>query len=103
MERIEKLKSFLQESPGDSFLKHALALEYIKAGNDEEAQQLLESLLHNNPAYVGSYYHLGQLLERKKMDQQALQCYKTGMEQAKKAGEQRTYNELKSACDELEM
>ena len=32
MEKIEKLKSFLNNSPEDPFLKHALALEYIKTG-----------------------------------------------------------------------
>ena len=34
MERIEKLKEFLRASPADSFLQHALALEYIKTGDD---------------------------------------------------------------------
>ena len=44
MEKIEKLKSFLINSPGDSFLKHALALEYIKLGDEAEARKLfLES------------------------------------------------------------
>jgi hypothetical protein len=32
MDRIEKLKTFLMSSPADSFLQHALALEYIKMG-----------------------------------------------------------------------
>ena len=34
MEKIEKLKSLLRDSPDDPFLKHALALEYIKMGNE---------------------------------------------------------------------
>ena len=37
MNRIEKLMEFMKEKPGDSFVKHALALEYIKLGNDVEA------------------------------------------------------------------
>jgi hypothetical protein len=32
MDRIGKLKTFLMSSPGDSFLQHALALEYVKMG-----------------------------------------------------------------------
>jgi len=36
MNRIEKLIEFLQASPQDNFLKHALALEYIKAGEYEK-------------------------------------------------------------------
>ncbi|MGB5027877.1 MAG: tetratricopeptide repeat protein, partial [Chitinophagaceae bacterium] len=64
MDRIEKLKEFLKASPTDSFLQHALALEYIKLGNDEEARRLFEELLNREPGYVGSYYHLAKLLER---------------------------------------
>ncbi len=29
-----------------------------------EARKLFEELLNREPAYVGSYYHLGKLLER---------------------------------------
>ncbi len=42
MERIEKLKEYLKTNDKDSFLQHALALEYIKIGNDEEAKNLLQ-------------------------------------------------------------
>ena len=64
MDRIEKLKEFLQANPADSFLQHALALEYIKLGDDEAARKLFEELLNREPGYIGSYYHLGKLLER---------------------------------------
>lgn len=30
MERTETLKSYLEKMPNDSFLKHALGLEYLK-------------------------------------------------------------------------
>ena len=33
MERIRKIKEMLAGNPMDSFLCHALALEYIKLGN----------------------------------------------------------------------
>ena len=64
MEKIEKLKSFLINSPGDSFLKHALALEYIKLGDEVEARKLFLEILGRDPSYIGSYYHLARLLER---------------------------------------
>ena len=54
MERIEKLKEFLQANPTDSFLQHALALEYIKKGNDEDARRLFEEILNREPGCVGS-------------------------------------------------
>ena len=39
MNRIEKLLEYLQATPNDNFLRHALALEYIKVGNDNDADR----------------------------------------------------------------
>jgi len=101
MERIKKLKEFLQASPGDSFIQHALALEYIKQGDDETARQLFEELLNREPTYVGSYYHLGKLFERNNDTNAAIKWYEKGMEEAKKAGENHAYGELRGAYEEL--
>ncbi len=101
MERIQKIKDFLQRSPEDSFLQHALALEYIKVGDDTTAKNLFELILKREPAYVGSYYHLAKLLERNGLAEEAIRVYEKGMEEAKKTGDQHAYNELKSAYEEL--
>ncbi len=101
MDRIEKLKDFLQSSPRDSFLQHALALEYIKLGDDEKARALFEEILNREPAYVGSYYHPAKLLERNHQKEQAIGVYERGMEQARKMGDNHSYSELRSAYDEL--
>ncbi len=101
MDRIEKLKEFLQKDPADSFVQHALALEYIKAGNDAEAQNLFEDILQREPGYVGSYYHLAKLFERNGNVDAAIKWYEKGMEQAKLKGEDKTYGELRSAYEEL--
>jgi len=101
VDRIEKLKDFLQESPRDSFVQHALALEYIKAGDDSTAQKLFEEILQREPEYIGSYYHLAKLFERHGNIEMAIKWYEKGMGEAKKAGESRTYNELRSAYEEL--
>lgn len=101
MERIEKLKDLLLKEPEDAFLQHALALEYIKEGNDAEARKLFENILTNNDHYVGSYYHLAKLLERNDENDSAKQWYELGMLKAKEAGDQHAYNELRSAYEEL--
>jgi len=101
MDRIEKLKEFLKASPTDSFLQHALALEYIKLGNDEEARRLFEELLNREPGYVGSYYHLAKLLERNDHTEEAINIYEKGMEEAKKAGDNHAFGELRGAYEEL--
>lgn len=101
MERIEKLKEFLKENPNDNFLQHALALEYIKLGNDDEAKKIFEKILEHDPAYIGSYYHLGKLLERNGDEPGAIKVYEKGMEEANKAGENHAYGELRGAYEML--
>lgn len=101
MDRIARLKEFLAASPEDSFLHHALALEYIGLGDDETAKGIFETLLARDPGYTGSYYHLGKLLERLGQNEAAIQCYEKGMEKCKAAGEQHNYNELQGALEEL--
>ena len=102
MNRIEKLKEFLQASPNDSFLNHALALEYVKIGDDAAARSLFEIILEREPGYTGSYYHLGKLLERNGNAADAITIYKKGMEQTKKADDKHAYSELHAALEELE-
>lgn len=102
MDRIQKLKEYLKASGKDSFLQHALALEYIKSGNDDEAEKLFNEILNREPAYLGSYYHLGKLLERTGDPKKAMGVYEKGMEVAKAAGDVHTYNELQSAYEDAE-
>jgi Tfp pilus assembly protein PilF len=102
MSRIEKLLEYMQTADKDSFLQHALALEYIKIGEDEKARNLFNELLLREPTYVGSYYHLGKLLERIGDFDKAIRIYKRGMEEAKKAGDNHAYNELMAALEDIE-
>jgi Tfp pilus assembly protein PilF len=102
MSRIDKLLEYMKASDKDSFLQHALALEYIKIGNDEEARRLFNEILLREPTYVGSYYHLGKLLERVADFDKAIRIYKRGMEEAKKAADMHSYNELMGALEDLE-
>ena len=102
MNKIDQLKQFLKVTPNDSFLQHALALELIKLGNDEDAKLLFDNVLLNEPAYVGSYYHLGKLLERIDNFPAALKMYELGMRQAKLAKDNHSYNELQGALEDLE-
>jgi Tfp pilus assembly protein PilF len=101
MGRIEKLLEFMKTSDKDSFLQHALALEYVKVGNDAEARKLFNEILLREPSYIGSYYHLGKLLERVGDKDKAIRIYERGMLESKKAGDNHTYNELQGAYEDL--
>ena len=101
MDRVAKLKEFLTINPNDSFVQHALALEYVKLNDDEEARKLFESILNRDENYIGSYYHLARLLERIDRKDEAKKWYEKGMIKAREAGDQHTYNELLAAYEDL--
>ena len=101
MERIEKLLEFLKGAPNDSFLQHALALEYVKQGDYTRAIDLFRTVLARDPNYIGSYYHLGAALEAAGNRQEALAVYQTGMEKSLGAGDRHAWNELQNAWEEL--
>lgn len=101
MDRIAQILTFLQTTPKDNFLRHALALEYIKAGNETEARRLFEAVLTDSPDYVGSYYHLAKLYERHNLLNEAIECYEKGMAAAQQTGDRHAYNELQTALDDL--
>ncbi|MCW3088016.1 MAG: tetratricopeptide repeat protein [Sediminibacterium sp.] len=101
MDRIEKIQEFLASNPTDNFLRHALALEYSKLGEDARARELFEAILTGSPDYVGSYYHLAKLLEKMEEQALAIEWYEKGMAAAKKAGDNHAYNELQAAYEDL--
>ena len=101
MDRIAKIREYLKDSPNDNFLLHALALELIKAGDDAQARSIFEQILTASPSYIGSYYHLGKLLERTGETQAAIDWYEKGMAAAKLANDKHAYSELQSAYEDL--
>jgi len=101
MDRLQRLREMLAQQPTDSFLNHAMALEEIKLGNEAAARVLFESILQRDPQYIGSYYHLGKLLERQGDETAAIEVFERGMEVAKKLGDQHALNELRGAYDNL--
>jgi len=101
MDRIEKLNEFLKQQPGDAFLQHALAMEWLGLGETMKARELFELNVKNHPDYVGSYYQLGQLLEKAGNEDAALDTYQQGMVAAENAGDKRSLGELRSAFEEL--
>jgi Tfp pilus assembly protein PilF len=101
MERISRIQAFLKDNPKDNFLRHALALEHVKLGEDARARELFEAVLSDSPEYVGSYYHLAKLLEKMEERELAISWYEKGMAAAKNAGDMHSYNELQAAYEDL--
>lgn len=95
--RLDQLLSLLNESPSDSFLLFAIAKEYEKSGDDDRALTYYLRLENADADYVGLYYHLGKLYERRGAYQTAFEKYSRGIEAARKAGDRHAEGELATA------
>ena len=91
----------LSESPDDTFLLFALALEYVSLENDTEAAKYFEKVISFDKNYDAVYLHYGKLYERANDDETAIKFYKEGMN-ITQGKNQKNYNELKAALAELE-
>jgi Tfp pilus assembly protein PilF len=101
MNRIEILKGFLQENADDSFSRYALALEYVKLGQNDDAVREFESVQKKDPDYVATYFQLGQLYQKIGQTHEAEKTFRSGITVAAKIGDDHTRGELEGALEAL--
>ena len=99
--RLEALKSMVAQSPGDSFLRYGLAMEYRNSGDLESAMGEFQTLMNAAPDYTATYFHAGQTLERMGKLEEARQVYQTGIEVTGRKGDQHARGELQGALELL--
>ncbi|MCW8312974.1 tetratricopeptide repeat protein [Sphingobacterium thalpophilum] len=99
--RLDQLNEFLKETPEDPFLKYAIAAEYLKLNDEQEARRRFEQLIDSNPDYVGTYYHLAKLYEKLGQPDSAISTYKKGIEIARKSRNFHALGELQGALSFL--
>lgn len=100
-QRLQILQEMHAKSPDDSFTLFAIAKEYEGLGQADQALAFYLMLRDKDPDYVGLYYHLGKLYEKTVQPELALQAYRSGMEVAKKQGDNHAWSELNAAKMEL--
>jgi tetratricopeptide (TPR) repeat protein len=100
--RIEILKRYLEEDPSDSFLRYALALEFIALNKSQQAYDQLKKLLDDDPDYLPGYYMAGKTAESCNDLTEAIQWYTKGIELARVQKDMHTLSELQSAKDAIE-
>jgi Tfp pilus assembly protein PilF len=99
MNRVEILKGFLEENSQDSFSRYALALEYVKLGQNDDAVREFETVKTNDPDYVATYFQLGQLYQKLGKSHEAEKTFRTGITVAAKIGDEHTRSELEGALE----
>ena len=101
--RRERLEQLIVENPNDTFALFALAKEYEKAEELEDAAQLFEKLLVVDSKYIGAYYHLAKVYEQLDEVKKALNIYENGIIIAQQLNDTHTLSELKNAKMNLEI
>jgi tetratricopeptide (TPR) repeat protein len=99
--RLEILKSMVEQKPEDSFSRYGLAMEYANTGSLEAAVEQFEALLRYNPNYSAGYFHGGQTLEKLGRIDAAREIYRRGIEVTGTTGDEHTRGELIAALRNL--
>ncbi len=97
IDRIPTLLGFLADDPDDAFTRFALAQEYAKRGEAEQALGHYQTLVREQPDYVGTYYHLGKLLEAVDQKDAAERVYRSGIAVAERLRDAHSRAELNDA------
>ncbi|KIA89498.1 hypothetical protein OC25_24910 [Pedobacter kyungheensis] len=95
--RLSKLLDFLESDPNDPFILYALATEYNAQNDKEKAYSFYLRLTDQHPDYVGTYYHLGKLLEKDNQKEKAIEIYQKGMQVARNKRDMHAFSELQGA------
>lgn len=99
--RLQMLEEFVREKPDDSFAHYGLALEYAKAGRNDEALATFQKLLDLNPDYTAAYYQAGVLLAKAGRAEEARTLLERGREVAARQGDFHTRTEMEQALHDL--
>jgi Tfp pilus assembly protein PilF len=97
--RIEVLRSMLEQDPNNGFARYGVAMEYVNQGDNESAVREFDTLLSADPNYVAAYYHAGRALEKLDRIDDARAMYESGISAARRKGDQHALSELQAALD----
>ena len=102
--RRQQLEAMLAEDPNDEFLRYALAMEFVNAGEHESAVSHLRELIALHPAkpYVPAYQMAGQSLLKLGRTGEAIPILREGVAEAQKQGNLHAAGEMQGMLDTVE-
>jgi Tfp pilus assembly protein PilF len=99
--RKQQIEEMLADDPNDPFLRYGLAMEYVSAGQDEQALRCFQELLQVAPDYVPAYMQAGRALVRLSREDEARTLYRTGIATARQKGDLHAAGEMEGFLQEL--
>ncbi|MEM7454413.1 MAG: hypothetical protein AAF456_08650 [Planctomycetota bacterium] len=94
MSRREQLESMLADSPDDTFLRYALAMEWGAEGDDEKGVEIFRALMADAPPYVPAFFMCGQSLVRLDRNEEAKEVLTAGIGQAREQNDLHAAGEM---------
>jgi tetratricopeptide (TPR) repeat protein len=101
-DRLEAMRLFAAQQPGNPFPRYALAMELRSAGRLDEAADALRSLTRELPTYVPAWLQLGMLLDQLALADEARVVLAQGIERAREAGNAHALGEMQGVLDGLD-
>ncbi|NNM87097.1 MAG: tetratricopeptide repeat protein [Phycisphaerae bacterium] len=102
MDRLEELRKMLAGDPGDPFLRYAMAMEYVKAGDSGQAIAEFQRLIADHPAYVAAYFMCGRALRDRGDKSAAHQIWLQGIAKAREINDPHAASEMSEELSLLE-
>lgn len=99
--RLNQLYALLEESPEDTFLLYAIALEHLATGERADAEKYFLKVLDADDCYLPVYYQLA-LFYQPENKHRAIDFCSKGIALAQKSGKTKTQMELQALLNQLE-
>jgi len=103
-ERIEHLRSVLQQEPGNTFARYALGMEYSSAGEVQAAVAEFRVLVEHNPDYANAYFMAAQALARAAgQTAEVKRWLEGGIAASRRSGNRHAESEMQQMLEELQV
>jgi predicted Zn-dependent protease len=87
---------------GNSFARYGVAMELAGRGETAAALEEFDTLLKNDPSYTAGYFMAAQTLAAAGRADEAAGRLRSGIESARRSGNQHALSEMQAMLDEIE-
>ena len=101
MSRREQLEAMLADSPHDTFLRYALAMELENDEEHEKSLAMHQELMNGEPPYVPSFFMSSQQLANLERVDEAKTILAQGIAHATQQGDDHAAAEMRGFLDSL--
>ncbi len=102
MSRLEKIEAMLKDSPEDTFLRYALAMELRGENQLDRSVGIFLELTKEDPPHVPAFFMAGQVLEMQDEIEDAKAILTQGISEAQKQNDLHAAGEMTQMLDSLD-